>query len=278
MINLASARRSYGFTWPVAFDAENQTFTLGFQRAVLVFQKEAGFTKPEIDGVIGNQTWGALGVQLAITYPIHLVPQPKPHTCFECCAKMVQNGKAAVLGKTKRVGIEAKSGQMVEILADGKRVKTDRHADPDILRLFAKGGLWMGEGAHAVDENNLKLFARRNGWQSHWPPAENERLAEWLGQAPVMAGGFLLQAGQSDYPGHAVVIGGIWTDGTEEGTLIKIFDPYPVGKGRIYATQPSNFFAAGRQFQAEIYYVPAQAHQKSMGTYQIWENNIPKPA
>jgi hypothetical protein len=276
MINLASSRRSYGFRWETPFNAEDQTFTQALHKAVLLFQKAAGFTGKDVDGIIGNQTWGALGVQLAITYPIQMVPQPKPHTCFECSGKMVQNGKAVTLGKTKRVGVETSSGKLVEVGADGKRRPIDRNADPDVLKLFAKGGLWMGEDAGSLDEHNLKLFARRNGWQSYWPPVEFEKLAEWMASAPVLAGGFLVQPGQTDYPGHAVVIGAIWTDWTEEGTLIKIFDPFPVGKGRIYATRPSNLVIAGRQFRPEIFYVPAQAHQKSMGAYQIWEDNIPK--
>jgi hypothetical protein len=247
MINLASARRKHGFRWQNEFDAENQTFTALFHKAVAAFQQAAGFKGQDVDGVIGDKTWGALGVQLAITYPIRLVPQP-----------------------------ERGSERMVEIRPDGSRVPTDRFAEPEILKLFAKGGLWMGEGLHAVDEHNLKLFARRNAWQWHWPPASFEQIAEWLGQGPVMAGGFLVNPGQEAYPGHAVAIGGIWTDWTEEGTLLKIFDPFPVGRGRIYATQPDRFFASGRPFQVEIFYVPADAGTKTLGSYQIWENNIPK--
>jgi len=276
MINLASRRRKHGFHWQNEFNAENQTFTGLFHKAVVAFQQAAGFKGGDVDGVIGDKTWGALGVQLAITYPIRLVPQPKRHTCFECCARMIQNGRPAKLGKTRLVAVERGSERMVEVRPDGSRVPTDRFAEPDILKLFARGGLWMGEGLHAIDEHNLKLFARRNAWQWHWPPATFEQIAEWLAQAPVMAGGFLVNPGQEAYPGHAVAIGGIWTDWTAEGTLIKVFDPFPVGRGRIYATQPENFFAAGRQFQAEIFYVPADAGTKSHGSYQIWENNIPK--
>ena len=279
MINLASARRSYGFRWDTPFNEGLETFTQQFQRAVLAFQKAAGFTGTDVDGVIGNQTWGALGVQLAISYPIRMVPQPKPHTCFECATKMVQNGKPAKFGKTRHVAIETAHDRLVEITPSGKRVPIARDSEPEILRLFVKGGLWMGSSPSDVDENNLRLYGRRNGWQSFWPPTEDRMipwLAESMGQAPVMAGGFLYQAGQQDYPGHAVVIGSLWTDWTPEGTLVKVFDPYPVGRGRIYATDPTRFYIAGRPFDAVIYYVPGQAHQKSQGVYQIWEDNIPK--
>jgi len=276
MINLASARRKYRFRWETVFNPEDQLFTKAFHNAVLAFQKAAGFTGGDVDGIIGDKTWGRLGVQLAITYPITMVPQPKRHTCFESSGKMVQNGKAVVLGRTKLVGVEKSSGKLVEVRQDGSRVAIDRNADPDVLKMFAKGGLWMGESAASIDEHNLKLFGRRNGWQFHWAPAEFEMIAEWLGSAPVLAGGFLVQPGQTDNPGHAVVIAAIWTDWTAEGTLVMIFDPFPVGRGRIYATQPSNFFAAGRPFHPEIFYVPVQAHKKTMGSYQIWEDNIPK--
>lgn len=274
MINRASSDGLFGFSWIQKFNADDQRFSDGLRKAVLAFQEAAGFGARDIDGVIGNQTWGALGVQLAITYPLKMVPQPRRHTCFDSTARMILHGHAPKLGKTIKVGFDTASGKIVEVADGRKKPIAHPEALKDTLKLHFNGGLWMGVDAIHTDLDNLKLFARRNGWQTKVPPVTLEDVAEWLGGGPVVVGGFLVNPGHETNPGHAVVISAIWTDWTPGGTLVRVHDPFPIGRGAIYATQLNRFHRASREFQMKVIYLP-QPGSSWHGSYQIWEDNIP---
>jgi hypothetical protein len=75
---------------------------------------------------------------------------------------------------------------------------------------------------------NIQAFADTHGLRMHAPQS-------WLitGLAGLMRSGPLWVAGWVP-SGHAVVYGGIHGDGTADGTLIVIYDPWPPGAGAIH--------------------------------------------
>ena len=184
---------------------------------------------------------------------------------------MIQNGRAAKLGKTRLVAVERGSERMVEIRPDGSRVPTDRFAEPEILKLFAKGravdgrrpscrGRAQSQAVRAAQCLAMALAAREF--------RTDRRMA---GTGAGDGGRLPGQSGAGSLSRPAVAIGGIWTDWTEEGTLLKIFDPFPVRRGRIYATQPDRFFASGRPFPGGDFLCAGGRGHQDLGSYQIWK-------
>ncbi len=74
---------------------------------------------------------------------------------------------------------------------------------------------------------NVKKFADSLGLHFHAPQSWTVRgIAELLRRGPLWVAGWVPS-------GHAVVYGGIHGDGSPEGTLIVIYDPWPPGIGAI---------------------------------------------
>ncbi len=87
-----------------------------------------------------------------------------------------------------------------------------------------------GQLVRGVD--NVGVFARSLGWQllNHSP--EVSELVGIIGRTPVWIGV------EGDGWGHAVVLSGAYTDGgpSGDGTMFRIHDPWPPGRGRIYGS------------------------------------------
>jgi hypothetical protein len=116
---------------------------------------------------------------------------------------------------------------------------TNRSVSSGAARTGGDGGLNSGY-------NNVKIFAQTHGLQIH-------PMQSWT------AGGLieLIQRGPFAIIGglptmHAVVVGGVQSDGTENGTTLTIFDPWPVGTGSYYRR---NYDSMMREFPLATIYI-----------------------
>ncbi len=97
---------------------------------------------------------------------------------------------------------------------------TNMSVGPGDAALGPSGGL-------NASYNNVKAFADSWGLDFHPPQSWTVRgIAELLRRGPLWVAGWVPS-------GHAVVYGSIHGDGTPDGTLIVIYDPWPPGVGRI---------------------------------------------
>ena len=88
------------------------------------------------------------------------------------------------------------------------------------------------EGGLRGNYQNVAAFARAHRLTIHAPQSWHvHRLIELLRNGPVVMMGYRPT-------GHAVVIGGLESDGTPERTYLKIFDPWPVSSGQIRTRMP----------------------------------------
>jgi hypothetical protein len=95
-------------------------------------------------------------------------------------------------------------------------------AGPGRASLGATGGL----RSHF---SNVQEFAESWGLRMHAPQSWTaEAFAELVSDGPVVMMGALPNM-------HAVVIGGVVSDGTAEGTTLTIYDPWPPGRGSVYS-------------------------------------------
>jgi hypothetical protein len=82
-------------------------------------------------------------------------------------------------------------------------------------------------GALIAKFPNVASFARGHGLTMYGPQTWSiEGLISLLKRGPVVMMG-------NRPTGHAVVIAGIRSDGTAEHTYLTIYDPWPVGRGRV---------------------------------------------
>ncbi len=84
----------------------------------------------------------------------------------------------------------------------------------------SKGGL-------EPDENNVANFARSHGLKIYYPQSWSAGgLVDLIKRGPFALFGKMRTL-------HVVVVGGLRTDGTENGTVLKIYDPWPPMAGAI---------------------------------------------
>ena len=101
-------------------------------------------------------------------------------------------------------------------------------AGPGKASLAPTGGL-------KADVTNIQSFARSYNLQLYYPQCWTvEGLVGLLKRGPVALMGPIPSL-------HAVVIGGIRGDGTDGGTDLTIYDPWPPNHGRIYNVNYRNF-------------------------------------
>ena len=88
----------------------------------------------------------------------------------------------------------------------------------------------LSDGSMQTTIDNLGVFARGLGWTmlNYSPAVQNlialcQRTPLWI-------------AGTGAHFAHAVVLSGVYSDGSDDGTMFRIHDPWPVGRGRIYGT------------------------------------------
>ncbi len=87
-----------------------------------------------------------------------------------------------------------------------------------------------GDGGMTPSIDNLQTFARGLGWRmlNHSPGVQE--LVSLCRQKPLWI------AGEGAHFKHAVVFSGVYSDGTDDGTVFRIHDPWQVGRGRVYGT------------------------------------------
>jgi hypothetical protein len=80
--------------------------------------------------------------------------------------------------------------------------------------------------------DNIETFLGGLGWRlinnMSAPPVDT--FASGLSRGPLWVG---FEGGHFR---HAVVISAIWSDNTDDGTVMRVHDPWPVGSGTIYGT------------------------------------------
>ena len=182
---------------------EDGIFGLRTRAAVVRFQNDEELV---VDGVIGPCTYAALLdlEKYNIRHHITLVPQLTNSQCWLASTSML-------MGRS----IPAASIPS-ELLAPGGGLRNDS----DLLR----------------PENTTK-FAQHFKLKIYYPQSwEPGGLANVITSGPVAAhilwniSGYLTGTGSS---GHFAVIAGIRGDGTSLGTTLRIYDPWPVGIGKI---------------------------------------------
>jgi hypothetical protein len=152
------------------------------------------------DGVVGPKTFAALGLKALVTHPVRVRAQRKSAHCWSAAASML-------LG-----GIEPSAGQ----------AKTERR------------------GSLVAEDDNVVLFGQGLGWDFLPPQAHGEDLLPALRRAPLWMGGDSFQTAGTAGAIHALVLGGIYYYELGEMTVsvLKVYDPWPIGQGRIYFMDP----------------------------------------
>jgi hypothetical protein len=152
------------------------------------------------DGIVGPRTWQALGLRHEIEHHVTLKPQPTNASCWSAAASMLLGPMSVgVGGATRNPG----------------------------------GGLPSGGGT------NIEAFARSHGLTMHYPMNRPvEAFASLLRRGPLWVAGVqslgVRSGGRQSM--HAVVVGALWGNGSREGTMLQIYDPWPVGRGSVYGT------------------------------------------
>jgi hypothetical protein len=146
------------------------------------------------DGVVGPRTWSALGLQIEIDHPIRLIPQNSNWSCWN----------AAVTMKS-----ETRGGR--------QSIMTG----PDHMQYYLSSGM----SGVAADQ----ALARELGWRVLDHSPELQELISIMRRTPIYVGGRLTAA-----TSHAVVFGGLYSDGLPDGTMIKVYNPAPLGTGLIH--------------------------------------------
>mgnify|MGYP000957136434 CR=1 FL=1 len=155
-------------------------------------------------GYIGPASWRLMGLSVEIDHRVTMVPQHFLNGCWTASAAMV-------------MGVE-----MSVSPGDAHLVLPDDRNDPNWGQL---------ESSNA----NLIAFAEHIGCHAMEAGVAAPRLAQFLSRRPVWVAG-RWNDGHGHTGGHVVVISGLWGDGTNEGTIIRVHDPWPVNQGAIYAT------------------------------------------
>lgn len=144
-------------------------------------------------GVVGTQTWRALGLTIEIDHRVTLRAQHFRMGCWAASAAMVLD-------------------QDISVSTNGAELGTNYGLVPTI--------------------DNVTQFISQFGWQLASPPADVRSLAAMLRDTPIwMVGIATLEDGRTT--AHAVVISGAWGDGSPYGTNIRVHDPWPVDHGQI---------------------------------------------
>lgn len=179
------------------------------------------------DGVVGRCTWNALnGLETYTIYtPTSLVPQWTNTTCWSAATAMLLGMHACM------------SSGPATALPETGLLNDSQNMSPDNTSKFAKyHGLimlppqsWTADGLGKLLSVHKRLMV-----DALWDVSS-----------------YVAGRGSS---GHMMVIAGIRGDGTEFGTTVRIFDPWPVGRGSMYSANYGTLMQRVPGFTYQIYY------------------------
>lgn len=148
------------------------------------------------EGAVRLPTWRALGLCIEVEHQVVLFPQPSRMTCWAAAATMLFG---------------------------------DRSVDPGHVVLTEHGGLFTSDA-------NVEAFAHAAGLVYN-PPASRtvQAFAALARNGPLWVSGIQpLGEPTAIQHNHVVVVGAMWGDGSPKGTMLLIYDPWPVEIGNIY--------------------------------------------
>jgi hypothetical protein len=147
-------------------------------------------------GAVGPDTWRALGITIHIDHHVVLFPQPSNMTCWSAAATMLFGNMS--------VG-------------------------PGGAAVSPSGGLNSAQA-------NVEAFARAFGLTVQPPMTWTvQGFAGLLRRGPLWVGGVQpLGSPTAIQSGHVVVVGSMWGNGSPDGTMLLIYDPWPPGVGSTY--------------------------------------------
>ncbi len=184
--------------------ASDGDFGARTERAVFDYQRRNWL---EEDGVVGKCTWNALRHEetFQVLNPVTLIAQPNPTTCWAASTAMLLNRAAPV------------AAPPALLASDGGLLNDSELQNPIHVQQYCT-------------QYNLKMYYP----QTYTP----DGLYGILQRGPAMvnklwdAAGYTSGRGSS---GHMIIFAGIRGNGDMDGTTIRIYDPWPVGAGKIYS-------------------------------------------
>ena len=149
--------------------------------------------------VIDDDVWRRLGLKIEIDHRVPLVGQPLGGLCWSAAAAMILGGPMSV----------------------------------------SPGGATLGKRDSLEPSlENVAVFGESLGWRLLNQSTQNlATFVDLLRRKPLWMAGQGTAASGRRY-GHAIVVSGLWSDGDSNGssTLLRIHDPWPGPKGRIFDT------------------------------------------
>ncbi|MGD0460175.1 MAG: papain-like cysteine protease family protein [Terriglobia bacterium] len=205
------------------------------QAAVERFQAAHWLSK---DGIAGPCVWCTLEGRdkYVILHNVNLVAQWTDSTCWSAALSMLLGGAPACMSPGRA--------------AVSPQVRGDDG-------LYHGGGLYNDSILSRPE--NTRAFADSYGLTllhaTSWMPdglagqlrAHGPLMMNMLWNAPR----FVMGKGS---PGHMVIIAGIRGDGTPDGTTIRIYDPWPIGKGSKYSLSYGPFMGKMPTATYQLYY------------------------
>jgi hypothetical protein len=201
------------------------------QRAVIQYQKENWLSS---DGRVGPATWSALEGRdkYIFLYHVELVFQHTSHSCWSAALAMLLGTKACMLP-----GMATASYYSPGILNDTEKPRpenTQKFADSYGLKLLHAQS-WEASALANIMNTNGPLMIDM-GWDVN---------------------SYVKGKGTSS---HFMIIAGIRGDGTNAGTTIRIYDPWPVNKGSKYSLTYGPFMQKIPMGTYQVYYNQRRSH------------------
>jgi len=180
----------------------------------------------EIDGIVGRCTWVALrgAERYVCLHRIRLVPQWTTSTCWSAATAMLLGRQACMSPGSAQLG------------RSGGLLNDSDLADPVNTRRFARSyGLTMLPGRSWLPDGLANLLAKR--------PLMMNTL--WDADSYVQGRGS---------SGHMRILAGIRGDGSPGGSTIRIHDPWPPHRGRIYSKTYGPFMEGTPAATYQLFY------------------------
>lgn len=198
---------------------EDGRFGTKTDEAVRSFQSQSMPHRLKVDGIAGPMTMRALGHNVDIDHNLTLIAQQTDWNCWQASASMVSE----------------KTGRKASVATSPTHM-----------------AYYLSSGANGLAADTQ--LALEMGWNKLNHSPSLSELISILRRTPIQVSGILTLTGGA----HAVAFGGIWSNGTPEGTVIKVYNPSPIGYGLIHHLFFTNMMSpiSGSPFVPRDYLVP----------------------